>query len=143
MNITNRKGPRTEPCRTPDRTSSQSEKLLFITVLCLPSRSHDSVQLRMFSEMPRDLILLKRHSCGTLSNAFAKSRYTLSSGSPVLYNLVHCLRNSSKLVVQERLDIMPCCVGLIRLYFARYMTTLSRMTDFINLQGILVRDMGR
>ena len=78
-NLKNEIGPNTDPCGTPLVTSIQSGKApLTITLCCLPMRKF-LIHFRMLL-ISRVYILAKRRSCGTVSNAFAKSRNTTSTG---------------------------------------------------------------
>ena len=83
MYIINKRGPSTDPCGTPDATADQLLCRPLSTVRCRQSVSQLLIHERTVPSMPHDLSLARRRSCGTLSNAFAKSRYMISVGVPL------------------------------------------------------------
>ena len=80
--MTNNKGPNTLPCGIPLVTSDHSEyESLTFTLCFLPDRKF-SVHLIIESSIPYAWSLDNNLLCGTLSNAFIKSKYTASIFPP-------------------------------------------------------------
>ena len=88
INITNSIGPRTEPWVTPLLTSDQLEHLPLITTLCFLSLSHYSIQFATRLPIPMALTFSNSLPCGTLSNAFWKSKNITSI---FIYIISNCL----------------------------------------------------
>jgi len=79
-NMMNSKGPWTEPvaCSTPLNKSNKSEKLRLTLTLVFWLDRKSSIHFSRFPEISHCLILLINLVCGTMSNAFIKSRYITS-----------------------------------------------------------------
>lgn len=70
----NKRGPRTEPCGTPDLTRDDDEFLLLTVTNCdLLVRKHSN-QDKIYGSILSRLSLYSSSLCVTLSKAFAKSR---------------------------------------------------------------------
>ena len=80
---------------------------------------------------------------GTLSKAFEKSKYIKSIEWPSSCRLVMTSKNSNNLVRQDLCFIKPCWLGLIRLFFCKWSTILSRKRDSMVLQTREVNEIGR
>ena len=74
MYIKNKIGPSTDPCGTPLKTGFQFETSPSTTTLCLLSVSHCCIQFIILIPIPWDFNLSISLWCGTLSNAFWKSK---------------------------------------------------------------------
>ena len=74
MHTKNIIGPSTDPCGTPVMTDFQLETSPSTTTLCFLSVSHCSIQLIILFPIPCDFNLSISLWCGTLSNAFWKSK---------------------------------------------------------------------
>ena len=74
MYTTNKIGPSTDHCGTPLKTDFQLETSPSTTTLCILSVSHCSTQLIILFPIPCDFNLRISLWCGTLSNAFCKSK---------------------------------------------------------------------
>ena len=74
MYIKNKIGPSTDHCGTPLKTGFQFETSPSTTTLCLLSVSHCSIQFIILIPIPWDFNLSISLWCGTLSNAFWKSK---------------------------------------------------------------------
>ena len=92
MYITNKHGPKTDPCGTPLRTGSQSDVALLTMTLCFLSVSQHFIHLDIFPPIPFAAIFSINLRCGTLSKALAKSRYSVSTGTPLSISDVTCSR---------------------------------------------------
>ena len=78
MKIRNKTGPKTDPCGTPLVTSLHPELWPFIHTFCFLPFNQSFIQSQTFPSIPCASILLNNLWCGTLSNAFAKSKYMTS-----------------------------------------------------------------
>ena len=67
-------GPRTEPCGTPDVTAVVSDRAPLTETRCLKCYRKYVIQLCVLPVIPYEVSLDRRHLCGTLSKALAKSR---------------------------------------------------------------------
>ena len=83
MYITNKHDPKTDPCGTPLRTGSQSNVAMLTMTLCFLSISQHFIDINIFPPIPFAAIFSINLRCGTLSNVLAKSRYNVSTGTPV------------------------------------------------------------
>ena len=95
------------PCGTPYMTDVHFEHPFNITRWRLPVRN-DFNQFRIRMPYPRSLC--KWRECGTVSNAFLKSVYTIST--PVAWSSmleVQSLKHSRRLVRHEHFALNPCC----------------------------------
>ena len=86
MYITNKHGPKTDSCGTPLRTGSQSDVAVLTMTLCLLSVSQHFIQHDIFPPIPFAAIFSINLRCGTL----AKSRYSVSTGTPLSISDVTC-----------------------------------------------------
>ena len=68
------KGPRTEPCGTPDVTSVVSDRAPLIEIRYLRFDRKYVIQLCVLPVIPYEVSLDRRRLCGTLSKALAKAR---------------------------------------------------------------------
>ena len=75
-------GPKTDHCWTPLVTSVQSDVTPLTTTLCLRHDKNDLIHSRGSPSMPYDFNFMRSRPCGTLSNAFMKSKYTTSMKPP-------------------------------------------------------------
>ena len=91
--IKNKIGPSTDPCGTPLKTDFQFETSPSTTTLCLLSISHFSIQLIIPFPMPWAFSLSSSLWCGTLSKAFLKSKWIISTGDP---SSTHFVTSSKK-----------------------------------------------
>src|SRR5664279_1714410 len=81
----NNSGPRTDPCGTPLVTSIHVEYALRILTRMVLAVRKDSIHFNVFPAIPYILNFFNSRSCGTLSKAFLKSRYMMSTPYPVSY----------------------------------------------------------
>ena len=143
MKIKKNSGPSILPCGTTDRTAIQPEAVPLRTTCCQHSFSQALIQLYSFPRIPWALTFFSSLSTGTLSNAFAKSRYTTSTGMPLSTDAVTFSRKYRRLLVQDFPCIKPCWVALISLCLARCSTMSSFRIDYIILQQTGVKETGR
>ena len=73
INMRNIKGPRTDPCGTPDITSCADDFAEFTTTCCVRWLRKQYIQSARHPDIPRDLILAMAMLISTLSKALAKS----------------------------------------------------------------------
>jgi len=99
MYIRNSSGPSTDPCGTPLKTSTQSDRTPLIPTFCFLPFSHSVIQSRILPQMPWLRILRISLLYGTLSKALAKSKNTISTFSPISIQPVTLSRNSKRLVM--------------------------------------------
>ena len=92
----NKSTPRIKPCGTPLVTVVHSDISPLTTTRCCRSLNHAAIHSVTCSCMPMDLIFSRRSSRGTLSNAFAKSRYAMSMLLYLSISYVTVSINSSK-----------------------------------------------
>ena len=78
MYIRNKSGPRILPCGTPEMTGRADEKQPLILTCCLLPVKYSFNQLHVFPVMPVFHSFNNNSLCGTVSNAFLKSRYMTS-----------------------------------------------------------------
>ena len=74
-------GPSTEPRGTPDLTGDGSDLTLFTSTDCVLCVRKRCIHRPIFPEIPKELSFLSVIMKSTLSNAFAKSKYTTSTQS--------------------------------------------------------------
>jgi len=74
IKMRNNTGPKMDPCCTQLMTYNQSDTHPFKTTLCCVLFNHSPIQNKTWPDIPCSLILLNNLACGTLSNAFWKSR---------------------------------------------------------------------
>jgi len=82
MKIMNDKGPKIDPWGTPLITAVNLERIPLITTHCSLSANQFSIQFIIEPVIPCALNFCNNLRWGTLSNAFWKSRYITSTGSP-------------------------------------------------------------
>ena len=113
--IKNQIRPNTDPCGTPLNNDFQFETSPLSTTLCLLSISHFSIQLIIPFPMPRAFSLSSNLWCGTLSKAFLKPKYIISTGDHSSF-----VTSSKKHNMFAKHDLAfrnPCWDGLIKLFF--------------------------
>ena len=79
MKIRNSTSPSTLSCGTPEVTGTHSEHAWPMHTRCLRPESQERIQCWRLPLIPSDATLSMSRSCGTLSNAFWKSRYIKST----------------------------------------------------------------
>ena len=136
--IKNRTGPRTLPWGTPLTTSSHPDLASPTRTLWRRPVRNDLIQLYNRPRIPYEYNLLNRRSCGTESNALAKSKYTTSIGFRLSSISVYLLITVISWDTQERPATNPCWC-LLRACFSKWLIKVSRTMDSINLQAIEVR----
>ena len=72
-------GPSTMPCGTPDSTGTQPDPSPTTTTLCVRPSRKDFIHAWVFPLIPWFQSLVINRWCGTLSNAFEKSRTIMST----------------------------------------------------------------
>ena len=131
------RGPRTEPCGTPDETSFQVENSPLSTVLCDLSLSQSCTHASRWPPIPCASILARRRLCGTLSKALEKSRYITSTDFPSSCKLVIRSKNSRRLVVQDLFLRNPCLDQAIQTAqdpLSLYRPSFQNINDFSSLR---------
>ena len=74
MKMAKRTGPKTDPRGTPLDTAFQADLYPSIQTRCLLPCNHSCIQAKTFPPIPCFSSLSNNRWCGTLSNAFAKSK---------------------------------------------------------------------
>ena len=110
MYIRKHSGPRTDPCIRELVTGLQLDLAPWVTHFRLRLLSQAVIYCNMLPSIPWALIFffITSFLCGTVSKAFARSRYTTSTGLPLSTDLVMISRYSSKLVVVDFPFLKPC-----------------------------------
>ena len=109
MYSTNKIGPGTLTCGMPLVTGFQVELAPFMHTCCTRSDKKAFIQCSVSVLNPIEFILLISLLCGTLSNAFVKSRYTVSIESPLSIAVVHTSITFSNCSTVERPLTNPYC----------------------------------
>ena len=143
MYIKKHSGPRTDPCTTELVTGLQLDLAPWVTTFCLRLLSQAVIHCNMLPSIPWALIFVTSLLCGTVLKAFARSRYTTSTGVPLSTDLVMISRYSSKLVVVDFPFLKPCWVSCIRPYLFRWLVILSLIMLSSTLQLTDVKLIGR
>ena len=117
--IKNKIGPNTDPCGTPLKNDFHFETSPSTATLCLLSISHFSIQLIIPLPMPWAFSLSSNLWCGTLSKAFLKSKYIISTGDPSSTHFVTSSKKHKMFVKHDLAFRNPCWDGLIKLFLTR------------------------
>src|ERR1043165_8130799 len=118
IKTTKSNGPRTDPCGTPLSTLDHFEYFPLIPTFCLLSLNHCFSQFNKFPPIPLASNFFPNLLCGTLSKAFAKSRYNMSTAFPSSSFLYISSKNSSRFVRHDLPFVNPCWLLTITLYFS-------------------------
>ena len=105
----NSSGPRIEPWVTPLVTSSHEELLPSKTTRCCLFVRYEFSHFNRFPYMSKLCNFLISRSRGTLSNAFSKSKYTISTCFPLMTDFWISCSTCSNWVTIERPFINKCC----------------------------------
>ncbi len=112
----NNNGPSTDPCGTPLNTSSHSIIVSPITTLCRRFFKKLDSHLSRSSPKPYARAFPTSSSCGTVSNALAKSKRIKMTKYPLLIASVMVSNVSKRLVVHAFPGTKPCCPLYMRLF---------------------------
>jgi hypothetical protein len=110
--------------------------------LCFLLLSHAAIHFSRFPLTPRAFNFFFSRSCGTVSKRFCEVQvyhvgHPAASSADIILS-----RKASKLVVQDRPHINPCCVGWMSPFLSKCLTTWSLMMLSISLQDTDVRETG-
>ena len=135
-----KKGPRTVPWGTPDKTRTQSDFIPFTKTLCCLKQRKESIHFNVLPPVPWPYSLLLRSSWGGVSNAFSKSNMNVAT-CPLLSKI---FAQSFIIVVNWVSQLCPflnaCCLSDRSLYssgWAWYLNIHCTMCSS-NLQGTQV-----
>ena len=106
-------------------TQNRFETSPSTTTLCLLSMSHFSIQLIIQLPMPWAFSFSSNLWCGTLSKAFFKSKYIISTGDPSSTHFVTSSKNHKIFVKHDLAFRNPCWDGFIKLFLTRKSTKWS------------------
>src|ERR1043165_1786641 len=126
----NSTGPKTDPCGTPLVTSFHSEYSPLSTTLCSLPLSHSSTQFIMVLLIPKAFIFKINLKCGTLSNAFLKSRNNTSNESPASTASAATSTNSNTFVRHDLPLINPCWRPFMRTDYRLKLLIVSLYSSF-------------
>ena len=82
IEVRNSKGPRTEPCRTPDTTEVVSEEAPSTTTYCCLLHNYEAIHCKMCWFRPMSSNLYRRGRWWTLLNVLPKSKKTREMSKP-------------------------------------------------------------
>jgi len=142
MKMRKSNGPRTEPWGTPLMTRLQSYVAPLTNTLCSLLLSQSLIQCATCPSIPCAFSFRRSLSCGTLSNAQAKSRNMMSTLSLASLQAVTLSRKASRLVTHERPCLNPCWEPFIRSNLFRCWVMASQTIDSITFERWQVRLMG-
>jgi len=127
-------GPSSDPCGTPLHTRLQLEHEPSWQTHCFLSANQARIQLHTKPSISWTFSFNSRRWWGTLSNALARSKLTVSTFS---LSSMQAVTNSKNVLLK------PCCEFLIRLCWSRCCASWSLMTDSTTLHIWLVKLTGR
>src|ERR1043165_178808 len=118
IKTTKSSGPKTDPCGTPLPILDHFEYFPLIPTFCLLSLNHFSNHFNKFHPIPLASNFFPNLLCGTLSDAFAKSKYIMSTAFPSSIFLYISSKKCIRFVRHDRPFVNPCWLLRITLYFS-------------------------
>ena len=104
INIRKSIGPHTDPCGTPLNTRLQLEYAPSRLTRCHLSESHPLIQLHTKLSIPWGFSLIRSLWRGTLSNALARSKYTVSAFLPASISVVTLSRKTRNIPYENHAE---------------------------------------